>query len=286
MSCPRQRPVFKWRFHKTVATQESSFGPFPRDLATYLMHRIKDFHVLLMLKSISKATANCVRNAINSCAEEGYDPFETWFGHFYAALNCSTLSFPIQAMYHHKMHMDWCGRKAAFLNTGKRLIVHELAFEVRDRDGVLKTNNEVIRWLANVSNIMHWSSVEIDQDNDELFAAKNELVCYVTRFVVEWPGVGIFREPEQLVEELGLRDYVQEKVLQKRSNGKKPLVGDFYVTSKQDIFELLVRLTPYTRIGELVVGFDHHTLDHDCIPSSPNNSSLLYHILLDRVLYS
>ena len=249
------------------------------------MHRIKDFHVLLMLKAVSKATANCVRNAIHACRYDYDDlyPFDRWFGHFYDAFNRSMLSFPMQVMYHHKMNMDFCDRNDDFSNTGKRLIVHEMAFEVRDRNGVLKTNNDVILWLDKVSNIMHKSSVEIGQHNDSLFAAREELVCFITRFVVEWPGVGIFHEPAQLLYELGLEDHISEQVLEDRSNGRKPYANNYYVASGEDIWELLIRLTPYTRIGDSVVGFDHRNHHNDNIPDT---SSLLYCILLDRVLYS
>ena len=285
MSCSRHRPVFKWNLYKTVPKEESSFGPFQRDLATYLMHRIKEFHVLLMLKAVSKATANCVRSAIHSCGydHEGYNPLDNWFGHFYNAFNRSMLSFPMQVMYHHEMHTDWYDNNAAFLNKGKRLIVHELAFEVRDRNGVLKTNNDVILWLESISKIMHDSEVEIGQYNDPLFAAREELVCFITRFVIEWPGVGIFHEPAWFIEELGLEDYVREQVLEDRSNDRKPLAKNYYVASGEDIWELLIRLTPYTRIGDSVVGFDHRNGDNHKIPDT---ASLLYNILLDRVLYS
>jgi hypothetical protein len=189
----------------------------------------------------------------------------------------------MQVMYHHKMHTDWWDGNVAFLNTGKRLIVHELAFEVRDRNGVLKTNNDVILWIDKIQEIMHSQRAVLDKRNDQLDAAINELVCFITRFVVEWPGVGVFHDPAKLLEELGFVEYHLEQELKDKSKIRKSFTSKYYVVCGQDIWELLIRLTPYTRIGNAVVGFDHR---NDYNYKIPDTSSLLYSILLDRVLYA
>jgi hypothetical protein len=234
----QQRRIFKWNLHKTVPKEESSFGPFSRDLATYLVRQIEDFHVLLMLKAVSKASANCVRHAIHAHSSDD-DPFDYWFCHFYPAFNTSMLSFPMQVMYHDKLFIDWGGNDA-FLNGGQRLIVHELAFEFKDQNAVMKTSHDAVQWLT------------------ERKVTKKPN-CLFTRFVVEWPGVGVFHEPTSLIRELGCEDRMKH-------------IGGL---------ELVMRLTPYTMVGNKPFGFDTEScFDWD------SNSSLLYHILLGRVLYS
>lgn len=273
------RPTYYWA-PKPVPTQDCSFGLLPRDLAARVFCNIEDLHVLLLLKAVSKATANCVRHVLH-LTEKGhtdvydeYDSSDDWYGDLCLCISNCSLSFPMRVVYHHKPNAHCDLGTTGLVSSGVELIVHELEAEFRGKNDAIMTKGEIIEWINACRAYAFgktYGGYFSNREHEDILDIHSSTV----RFVVEWPGVGVFHSCASLLDKLDLSKYQNGLIYGANRTKKNPGYNDvLFVGHSQELIELLSRTFPVVKMGNFMFTVDLNETD----------SSLLHHFLWDRLV--
>ena len=254
--------------HKHTPVKDSSFGPFPPDLAHFMLVHIHSLSYLLLLKCVSHSVANAVRRAIHS--KRLMDSDDVYNEMQYALRQC-TLSFPVQVGYEFDCENALSSTTKAPSNV---LIVHEFHLEFRHKHIVVTNLKHAIEWFTKAWEYNH----DNDTAEDVFEKHMSQMVVTCTQFCIEWPGIGIFHSVEALWDQLGVK--TEQDVIIKENSFR----GDLWAISDRHAhlaLELAIRLNPVAFIGESSFTFETN------MDSNPDicyfQQSLLHNFLTDRL---
>ena len=259
------RKVFRMS-HPRTPTEECAFGVLPRDLAHLVLLHVGSLPRLLLLKSVSRATANSVRRTIHSDEFMDLEEIGSWRSphtDMLSALETCSLSLPMKVAH----NFDWEGSEVCAPK--QVLIVHEFELEFRLNDRVVPME-ETFPWFVKMYDVFY------DHDKPSWYERHlKDMVVECTQFCVEWPGVGVFHGVDSLWDALNINV----------RDGKNDDDG-WRVSSQFEHrpMELAMHLTPFARIGDITLGFNGTRLFHSDFSMRQCEQSLLQQYLKGRVV--